>query len=63
MELLDVDMDILSPKTQFELVRYKMSHCYLGSKSKTNMKKLYFEDFIANYFSPFNKKNPVDGNN
>ena len=50
MELLDVDMDILSLKTQFELVWYKMSHCYLGSKSKTNMKKLYFEVFIANYF-------------
>ena len=36
-----------------------MSQCYLGSESKTSMKKLYFEVFIANYFYTFNKKDPV----
>ena len=36
-----------------------MSQCYLGSESKTSMKKLYFEVFIGNYFYTFNKKDPV----
>ena len=50
MELLEVDMGIYHFKMQLKLVRYQMSHCYTGSKSKTIMKKLYFEDFIADYF-------------
>ena len=37
-----------------------MSQCYLSSESKTSMKKLYFEVFIANHFYTFNKKDPVD---
>ena len=37
-----------------------MSHYYLCSKSKTIMKKAYFELFIADYFPTLNKKDPVD---
>ena len=55
MELLQVDMGIYHFKMHFKLVSYQMSYCYLGSESKTNMIKLYFEFFIANYFKPFNK--------
>ena len=58
MELLQVDMGIYHFKMHFKLVSYQMSYCYLGSESKTNMIKLYFEFFIANYFKPFNKKRP-----
>ena len=36
-----------------------MSYCYLCSKSKTTMKKWYFECFIADYFPALNKKDPV----
>ena len=36
-----------------------MSHCYLSSKSKNNMREWYFESFIADYFWTFNKKDPV----
>ena len=50
MVLLEVDMGIYHLKMQFKLVRNQMSRCYLGSKSKTNMKMLFFEDFIADYF-------------
>ena len=50
MKLLEVDMDIYHLKMLFKLVRYQMSQCYLGSKSKTNMEKLFFEDFTADYF-------------
>ena len=39
-----------------------MSHCYLSSKSKNNMKKRYFEYFIADYFPTLNKKDPVEAN-
>ena len=35
---------------QVQVVRYQMFHCYLCSRSKTNMKKWYFEYFIADYF-------------
>ena len=58
IELLQVDMGIYHFKMHFKLVSYQMSYCYLGSESKTNMIKLYFEFFIANYFKPFNKKRP-----
>ena len=58
MELLQVDMGIYHFKMHFKLVSYQMSYCYLGSESKTNMIKLYFEFFIANYFKLFNKKRP-----
>ena len=37
-----------------------MSHYYLCSKSKTIMKKSYFEYFIADYFPTLNKKDPVE---
>ena len=60
MVLLEVDMGKYHLKMQFKLVRNQMSRCYLGSKSKTNMKKLFFEDFIANNFYTFNKKDPVE---
>ena len=50
MELLQVDIGIYHLKMYFKLVSNKMSQCYLGSESKTSMKKLYFEVFIANYF-------------
>ena len=46
-------------KMYFKLVWYQMSHCYLCSKSKTNMKKWYFGDFRAIYFLALNKKDPV----
>ena len=36
-----------------------MSHYYLCSKSKTIMKKSYFEHFIADYFPTLNKKDPL----
>ena len=36
-----------------------MSHYYLCSKTKTNMKKWYFGDFRAIYFPALNKKDPV----
>ena len=36
-----------------------MSHYYLCSKSKTIMKKSYFEHFTADYFPTLNKKDPV----
>ena len=39
-----------------------MSHYYLCSKSKTIMKKSYFEYFIADYFPTLNKKDPVVSN-
>ena len=38
-----------------------MSHYYLRSKSKTNMKKWYFEYFIAVYFLSLFYDHPVDG--
>ena len=50
MVRLEVDMGIYHLKMQFKLVRYQMSRCYLSSKYETNMKKLFFEDFIADYF-------------
>ena len=50
IDLLEVDIDICHLIMQFKLVKYQMSHCYLCSKSKANMKKLYLEDFIADYF-------------
>ena len=59
LELLQVDMDIYHIERWFELVRYQMPHCYLGSKAKTNTKKWYFELFIANSYLSFNKKDPV----
>ena len=37
-----------------------MSHCYLSSKAKNNMRKWYFESFIADNFWSFNKKDPVE---
>ena len=37
-----------------------MSHCYLSSKSKNNMRKWYFDSFIADNFWSFNKKDPVE---
>ena len=43
----------------FKLVRYQIPHCYLCSKSKTNMKKWYFEHVTANSYLSFNKKDPV----
>ena len=39
-----------------------MSHYYLCSKSKANMKKSYFEYFLADLFPTLNKKDPVLGN-
>ena len=59
MELLLVDMDIYYSKMHFKVVRYQMSHCYLCSKSKTNMKKWYFDHFTANSYLSFNEKDPV----
>ena len=59
MELLLVDLGIYHLKMHFKVVRYQMSHCYLCSKSKTNMKKWYFECFIPDYFPALNKKDPV----
>ena len=50
MELLQVDKGIYHLKMHFLVIRYQMSHCYLCFKSKTNMKKWYFEYFIADYF-------------
>ena len=59
MELVQVDMGIYHLKMHFKLVRQQISHCYLCSWSKTNMKKGYFEYFIADYFPALNKKDPV----
>ena len=56
MELPQVEMGIHHLKMHFQVVRYQMSHCYLCSESKTNMKKLYFEYFTAYYFPTLNKK-------
>ena len=36
-----------------------MSHYYLHSKSKTNMKKRYFEYFLADYFLSLFYEHPV----
>ena len=59
MELLQVDMGIYHLKIHFKVVRIQMSHCYLCSKTKTNMKKWDFGYFIADYFPALNKKDPV----
>ena len=59
MELLQVEIDIGQLKMHLKVVRYQMSHYYLCSKSKTIMKKSYFEYFIADYFPTLNKKDPV----
>ena len=61
MELLQVEIDIYYLKMHLKVVRYQMSHYYLCSKSKTIMKKSYFEYFIADYFPTLNKKAPVLG--
>ena len=50
MELLQVHMGNYHLKIHFHVVKYQMSHYYLCSKSKTYMKKWYFEYFIAVYF-------------
>ena len=50
MELLQVHMGNYHFKIHFHVVKYQMSHYYLCSKSKTYMKKWYFEYFIAVYF-------------
>ena len=62
MELLQVEMGIYSLEMCYKMVRYQMSHCYVSSKSKTNIKKWYLEDFRANNFPALNKKDPVYGN-
>ena len=36
-----------------------MSHCYVCSKIKTNIKKWYLEDYRANNFPALNKKDHV----
>ena len=36
-----------------------MSHCYLSFKSKINMKKWYFEYFLADYFLSLFYEHPV----
>jgi len=59
MKLLQVEMEIYHLKMHFKVVRHQMSHCYLSSKSKNNMRKWYFESFIADNFWSFNKKDPV----
>ena len=59
MKLLLVDMDIYHLQIHFKVVRYQMPHSYLCSKSKTNMKKWYFEYCIEDYFLALNKKDPV----
>ena len=59
MELFQVEMEIYHLKMHFKMVRHQMSHCYLSSKSKNNMRKWYFESFIADNFWSFNKKDPV----
>ena len=56
MELLQVDMGIYHLKIHFKVVRIQMSHCYLCSKTKTNMKKWDFGYFIADYFPALNKQ-------
>ena len=60
MELLKVDMGIYHLKMHFLVIRYQMSHCYLCFKSKTNMKKWYFEYFIADYFLSLFYEQAVD---
>ena len=59
MELLQVEMEIYHLKMRFEVARDQMSHFYFSSKSKNNMRKWYFEYFIADYFPTLNKKDPV----
>ena len=59
MELVQFDMGNYQLKFHFKLVSFQMSQCYLSSKSKTSMKKWYFEYFIADYFPALNKKDPV----
>ena len=58
LELLLVAMGIYHIERWFNLVRYQVPHCYLCLKSRTNMEKLYFEQFIANCYLSFNKKRP-----
>ena len=56
MKLPQVDMGNYNLKIHFHVVRYQMSHYYLYSKSKTYMKKCYFEYYITVYFlSLFNE--------
>ena len=59
MELLKVDMGIYHLKMHFKVVRYQMSHYYLHSKSKTEIKKWYFDYFIADYFLSLFYEHPV----
>ena len=59
MEFLQVEMGIYFLERCFKMVRYQMSHCYVCSKSKTNIKKWYLDDFRANNFPALNKKDPV----
>ena len=60
MELLQVDKGIYHLKMHFLVIRYQMSHCYLFFRSKTNMKKWYFEYFIADYFLTLFYEHPVE---
>ena len=39
IELLQVEIGIYLLKMHFKVVRHQMSHCYLSSKSKNNMRK------------------------
>ena len=59
LEHLQVDMGIYHLEMCFKFVRYQMPHCYLCSKSRTNMEKWYFKHFIANSYLSFNKKDLV----
>ena len=59
LEHLQVHMGNYHIKICFRLVRYQIPQCYLFSKSKTNMKKWYFDHFTANSYLSFNKKDPV----
>ena len=38
-----------------------MSHYYLCTESETNMKKCYFEHFIADHFLSLFYEHPVEG--
>ena len=59
LEHLQVHMGNYHIKICFRLVRYQIPQCYLFSKSKTNMKKWYFDHFTANSYLSSNKKDPV----
>ena len=59
IELLQVDIGIEYLEMCFKLVRYQIPHYYQCFRSKTNMKKWYFEYFIANSCLSFNKKDPL----